>query len=473
MMVWLLLILGLLVGAAAGAGVAIARAMSIRAALQAELANAQTRSQMLDEQARTHLAEIDRVRAEIDRINQQREAAERQAALTHQQLQAKQQQFDEQKQLLEQAEKKLTDTFASVGGKALRDNNAQFLELARQTFEKLMKEASGDVDKKQQAIDNLVKPIKELLEKQNTALTDIEKKREADKSGLQKHLELIAQAHEKLNTETGKLVNALRRPEVRGKWGENQLRNVVELSGMMNHCDFLEQETFNGEDGRSRPDLIVRLPGESLIVVDAKVSLSAYFDALECDEPEKRAECLRRHARQVADHIAGLADKRYWDAVTKIGKRTPKLVVMFVSPESALVSALESNPSLQNDAMSQHVLIATPTLLVALLRAIAYGWQQEDVAANARQISDAGRELYERIGKFVDNLECVGRNLNSATSAYNKAIGTLESRVLVSTRKLKDLHATTEAEIESPPPIEIEVRPIIAPELKSLPASVD
>lgn len=473
LMEWLLGILGLLLGAAAGAGLAVARAMSARAALQNELANAAARASLLEEQARAHLDEMARIRAELDRVNQERESAQRDAAVIGQQLQARHQQFEEQKQLLEQAEKKLAETFASVGGQALRNNNTQFLELARQTFEKLMQQASGEVEKKQQAIDHLVKPIKELLEKQNAALTEIEKKREADKSGLQKHLELIAQAHDKLGTETSKLVNALRRPEVRGRWGEQQLRNVVELAGMANHCDFLEQQTFDGEDGRARPDVIVRLPGDSVIVVDAKVSLNAYFDALECDDPQRRAECLRRHARQLADHIASLADKRYWDAVTKLGKRTPKLVVMFVSPESALAAALDANPSLQNDAMTQHVLIATPTLLVALLRAIAYGWQQADVAANAREISRVGRDLYERIGTFVEHFEKVGRNLTVASAAYNKAIGTLESRVLVSTRKLKEQHVTTDPDIETPEPITEDIRPILAPELKSLSVSVD
>lgn len=465
-MEWALgILIGVVIGAIAGAAAALMRAVSKRAVLQEQVANANARAEALSAQAQRLLDEMKSVRADLDSAHTGREDATRQAAVLNAQLQHKQSQFEEQKQLLEQAEKKLIDTFAAIGGKALRDNNSQFLELAKQTFEKLMEKASGDVEKKQQAIDNLIKPIKELLEQQNKAVGEIEKKRESAYARLDEQIKCIASTNEKLNTETGKLVKALRRPEQRGRWGEMQLRNAVEMAGMTEHCDFNEQVSLESEDGAQRPDLIVKLPGGGVIMVDAKVALDAYLDAIESDGD--RQALLLRHARQVEEHVARLSRKGYWNL-----ERTPKVVVMFMPLESALIAALEMKPQLQAEAMRCNVLIATPTLLVALLRAVAYGWQQEDVAANARQISQAGQELYDRLAKFVESFEKVGSGITNTTNAYNKAIGSLEGRVLPGARKLKDLHATTEAEIESPAPIEIEVRPIVAPELKALPEVV-
>ncbi len=465
-MEWAFGIIGLLAGAAIGAAAILLRSLSKRAESQTEMANLRARAEATTGQAQQLLLEIKSLRDAVQIAEGKREAAEKQAAVIEQQLKATHAQFAEQKRLLDEAEKKLTDTFASVGGKALRDNNAQFIELATQTFAKLMKEASGDVEKKQQAIDNLIKPIRELLEKQNLAVGEIEKKRETAYVRLDEQIKVIAQSHEKLSGETGKLVKALRRPEQRGRWGEMQLRNAVEMAGMTEHCDFNEQVSMDGQDGTQRPDMVVKLPGGGVIMVDAKVALDAYLDAIESETD--RSALLARHARQVEDHCTKLAAKGYWQL--DCAGRTPKVVVLFMPLESALIAALETKPQLQADAMRNHVLIATPTLLVALLRAVAYGWQQEDVAANAREISQTGQELYARLSTFVDNLESVGRGINSTAGAYNKAIGSLEGRVLPSARKLKDLHATTDAEIESPNPIEIEIRPIVSPELKSLPS---
>ena len=451
-------VIGIVIGLLAGAGVAAAWFSNRRAAIQAEIASLRARAELLNHQNQLHIDETQRAREETKLADLKREAAERQAAVTSEQLTAKQKQFEEQKQLLESAEKKLSDTFAALGSKALQANTEQFLTLAKKTFETLMTEAKGDVEKKQQAIDNLIKPIKELLEKQNTAVGDIEKKRESAYARLDEQIKAISTAHEKLGSETGKLVKALRRPEQRGRWGEMQLRNAVEMAGMTEHCDFIEQLSFDGADGTLRPDMTVKLPGGGVIMVDAKVAIDAYLDALENEND--RAALLARHAAQVETHCRQLSKKGYWQL-----DRTPKVVVMFMPLESALIAALEVNPELQSDAMKNNVLIATPTLLVAMLRAVAYGWQQDALARNADEIKKVGGELYERVARFVESLENVGERIGAAANAYNKTIGTLQSRVLPSARKLKELHATTDAEITAPAAIEIEVRPIIAPEL--------
>jgi DNA recombination protein RmuC len=459
MTAWLAAFLGMALGATGAALWMVLR----RGAAQAELANAKARAELLDGQLRERGAEIEQIRCDLAEGSRAREHAERQTAVLQEQLAARQKQFEEQQRLLVDAEKRLADTFVSIGCKALASNNEQFIALAKKTFETLMVEAKGDVDKKQQAIDALVKPIRELLEKQNTAVADIEKKREVAYKGLEEQIKGIAASHTDLRNETGRLVTALRRPEQRGRWGEMQLRNVVELAGMTNHCDFDEQVTVWTGEQSQRPDMIVNLPGGGVIVVDSKVALDAYLDGIQ--PGAERDGHLKRHASQVEDHCRKLAQKKYWDQFS----RAPKLVVMFMPLESALVAALEIKPELHANVMQQHVLIATPTLLVALLRAVAYGWQQEDVAANARDIADIGRDLYERIAKFVESYEKVGKALTTATTAYNASIGTLESRVLSSARKLKDRGATMEPDIETPSPLEIETRPVVSQELRSLP----
>lgn len=433
-----------------------------RAASLADLANARARAEMLDAQARTHLAEIQALRDAARSAESAREQAERAAAVAQEQVHAKQRQFDEQRQLLAEAEKKLAATFEAAGAKALRDNNQQFMDLAKQVFEKLMAQASGDVEKKQLAIDGLVKPIRELLDRQNARLAELEQKRETAYARLDESIKSIASSHDGLKSETSRLIVALRRPETRGRWGEMQLRNVVELAGMTSHCDFVEQEVAIGDNGAFRPDMVVRMPGGGRIVVDSKVALEAYLDMLQPDAD--RDECLRRHCRHVADHFKSLASKQYW----KQFERAPKVVVMFMPLESALTAALEIEPDLHAEAMKSNVLIATPTLLVALLRAVAYGWQQEDVRENAREISETGRELYERLAGFAESFGKVGESIGRAAAAFNRSVGTLETRVLVSARKLKALNVTSDPEIEPAPQIEIEVRPIQSPELRRL-----
>jgi len=453
------LVIGIALG---GAGVGVVVLLK-RGGVQQELSNARSRAAMLDEQIARANEDIEKLRADMASVDDAREQAERAAAIAREQLKAREQAFAEQKKLLEDAEKKLRETFESAGANALRQNSEQFFSMAKKTFEGLLQQAKGEDEKTKQAIHNLVKPIHELLDKHNTAVGELEKKREVAYKSLEKHIEFIAQSHEKLGSETRKLVSALRRPEQRGRWGEMQLRNACELAGMTEYCDFEEQVQTDDPSTRDRPDMTINLPGGAKIVVDAKVALDAYLDALQPDAD--RAAQVRRHADQVEKHYKALAAKKYWDQFEK----APKLVVMFMPLESALVAALEAKPNLHAEAMQNHVLIATPTLLVALLRAIAYGWQQEALAENAREISKVGRELYDRLATFVGHFEKVGKNLDQSMRAYNGAVGSLERMVLSSTRKLKELHVSTEDDIEGPEPVDLDIREFTAAELKSLP----
>ena len=353
----------------------------------------------------------------------------------------------------------LKDSFSALGAEALRANNEAFLNLATRSLQTVLIEAKGDAEKKQQAIDELIRPVREVLEKHHVALTDIERKREVAYRGLEEQIKVIASSHAKLEGTTDKLATALRRPEQRGRWGEMQLRNAVELAGMTEHCDFTEQPQTDDQETRDRPDMIVHMPGRGVIVVDSKVALDAYLDALRAGDV---ATAMQRHADQVETHYRKLAAKRYWDQF----EHTPKLVVMFMPMESALVAALDVKPDLHADAMANHVLIATPTLLVALLRAVAYGWQQEDLAANARKIANTGSELYSRLRKFVEHFTAIGRSIDSAGKSFDEAVGSLESRLLPAARELRDLHATTEDPIEKPSNLQIETRQVSATELK-------
>ncbi|UCD74536.1 MAG: DNA recombination protein RmuC [Phycisphaerales bacterium] len=448
---WVLGIIGLAAGAVLGAAGAGIWLLVKGGRVRAELADVRGRAKHLQEQTEQQAAEIGEIRAEAAEINERREAAERQVATQEERVRA-----------LEEAEQRLKETFLATGTEALQANSEEFLKLAKTAFASLMTEAKGDVEKKQQAIDSLVKPIRELLEKQNAAVGEIEKKRDVAYEGIREQIRQIIESNEKLGRGTERLVTALRRPEQRGRWGEMQLRNTVELAGMKEHCDFDEQAQTDDPATRDRPDMTVHVPGGGVIVVDSKVALEAYLDAIQPDAD--RESQLKRHAEHVERHYKGLASKRYWEQFEK----TPKLVVMFMPIESALTAALEVKPDLHADAMQNHVLIATPTVLMAVLLAVAYGWQQEDVARNAREISQVGRELYDRLSVFVSHFEKIGGGLKRASDAYDNAVGSLESRILPSSRKLKELHATTEDEISSPGQIRIMARKITAGELKPL-----
>ena len=366
--------------------------------------------------------------------------------------------------LLQDAESKLREAFAALSSDALRRNNQSFLELARTSLAEFQQTARHDLDGRQKAIEELVQPLKESLSKVGGKLEEVEKNRVGTQSALTEQLRSLHQAQQSLQTETGRLVQALRSPNVRGQWGELQLRRVVEAAGMLEYCDFDLKESVDVDGTRLTPDMIVRLPGGRNVVVDAKVPSSAYLDAIEAEDEAVRNGKLRDHARQVKDHVVRLGNKAYWQHF----QPAPDLVIMFVPGETLLSAAMQRDPALLEFSLGRNVMLASPLTLMALLRAVAYGWQQEKIARNAQEISDLGRQLYDRIRVMAEHFEEVARGLTRSVDAYNKAIGSLESRVLVTARRLKEKGIPAPEEMPELEVIDHTARPIGAPELVGL-----
>ena len=350
----------------------------------------------------------------------------------------------------------LIDTFASLAGDALAKNNESFLNLAQENLKQFQIKAQNNLDHKEKSIEALLKPVKETLEKTEAQLRQIEHERKEAYGSLTKHLELMAQTQQQLHGETRNLVQALRRPEVRGQWGEMTLKRLAELAGMVQYCDFFEQEHVMTADGALRPDMIVRMPDGREIIVDAKTPLDAYLSAIEAPDDATRNAEYQRHARKVRERVKELAGKAYWSQF----KNSPDFVVLFIPGEQFLSAALDHDRMLLEDALRQKVILATPTSFVALLRAVAYGWKQEALAANAEQIRGLGEELYNRLVTFTDAFARVGKSLDSSVTAFNKAVGSFDARVLPAARKFTELGITPKEELQNMEQIEKTAREV-------------
>lgn len=376
-------------------------------------------------------------------------------------LEAERRGTEEKLAAMRDAERRLAESFELLSGTALRQNNEAFLQLAQSQFANLQQRTTADLEARQRAIGELVQPLRQTLEKVDDKLQQVEKARVGAYEMLIEQVRSMGEGQRQLAERTQKLVDSLRSPTVRGRWGEIQLKRVCEMAGMVDHCDFIEQASVDGENGKLRPDVTVRLPGGKLIIVDAKAPLMAYLDAMEATDEETRAAKLRDHARQVRDHITKLSAKSYWGQFD----RTPEIVVMFLPGETFFSAALQYDPALIEYGVEQKVIPASPTTLIALLRSVSYGWQQEQIARNAQEISAAGRALYDRIAVFATHYADLRKHLGKAVDTFNKSVGSLERNVLPQARRIRDLGATTAAELEDVGMVDTALRVLDAPDV--------
>src|SRR5688572_16768698 len=401
---------------------------------------------------------LDKEARQTESLRQLVSAAEKDAATLTAQLKSAQDNITEQKQLLDDAHNQLRTAFASVSAEALAKNNEAFLQLAKERFAQLSTEATGSLEQRKAQIEGLLKPMQEMLGHYQQRVSEIEKSRVESYSMLREQLGVLAETQRTLNTQTGQLVNALRRPNTRGQWGEITLKRLVELAGMSNRCDFVEQMTVeqrgDTEDGRQRPDMVINLPGSRQIVIDCKAALDAFLDAAAAPDEDNRKVCLLRHCAQVRARSRELSAKSYWSQFP----RSPEFVVMFLPGEAFLYAAVEHDGNLIEDCLKNRVIVATPTTLIALLKAIEFGWRQEEVTQNAEEIRELGKQLYDRVATFATHFEQVGAAIRSVITNYNKSVGSLESRVMVSARKMGELGAKTDKEMPDLIPIDQQPR---------------
>jgi DNA recombination protein RmuC len=395
-------------------------------------------------------AERDVLREKLDMEQQRRVSAETTANKARENM-------DEQKKLLDEARTKFADAFQGLASDALGKSSQQFLDLANAKFESLRGESLGDLEQRRVAIEGLVRPLGETLGSLNERLSQVESSRNEAYGELRSQVQQLAETSKELRDEAGALSNSLKQPQVKGRWGELTLRRAVELAGMSSHCDFEEQVSVNTETGRLRPDMIVHLPGGGRVVIDAKVPLNGFLAATAAETDEEHAAAMLEHARLVRAHIKALSAQEYW----KQFEPTPEFVVLFVPGESFFSAALESVPTLIEEAIDKRIVLASPTTLIALLRAISYGWRQEMLAENAERISALGKELYERLSVFSDHLGEVGRSLERANEGYTKAVRSFNTRLLPGANKFRELGVASSKEIEALDPVESLPEPLV------------
>ena len=370
---------------------------------------------------------------------------------------------EEQRKVFEESQEQFKGIFGALSAEALKSNNQAFLDLASRSLEGVLKIAKGEIGEKTGEIKNVIAPLEKALEHYAEQVSALEKTRAQAYGSLENQIESLVLTQQLLQKETGNLVSALRTPHVRGQWGQISLRRVVELAGMTEHCDYTEQVSVKTEEGRLQPDMLIHLPGSREVVVDSKVSLAAYLEYIEAvDESAKRAALLK-HGQQIRKHMNDLASKAYWSQFPK----APEFVIMFIPGESFLSAAVENDPALIEDGISNRVIVATPLTLITLLRAIAYGWRQEQVAKNAQAIADLGRQVYERFGAFLGHLSKMRESLEQSVFNFNRTIGSLEGRILPGLRKFRDLGATGADELPSIEPLEQTPRTLEFSENKS------
>ncbi|MDA8124268.1 MAG: DNA recombination protein RmuC [Deltaproteobacteria bacterium] len=446
------------------------RARETLAAAQAELLELraeltrQTERRSTAEEKNTRIPELEQAVAlkEALILGLQKEAGDLRICLSETEVKQEEERHaaEEKLALIENARQNLSDAFQALSAEALRSNNRSFLELAGATLEKFQEGARNDLTTRQKAIDELVKPLKESLSQVDGRIREIEQLRTTAYATLTEQLKSLALTQCRLEGETGNLVRALRAPVVRGRWGEIQLQRVVEMAGMIEYCDFLQQESATAETGRLRPDMVIRLPNGKNVVIDAKAPLQAYLEALEAPDEATRTAKLKDHGRQIRVHLQALGAKAYWEQF----QPAPEFAVLFLPGETFFSAALEQDPSLIEYGVGQKVILATPTTLIALLKAVAYGWRQEQLAENAEEICQLGKQLYERVATWAGHLAGVGKNLDNAVKTYNEAMGSYESRVLVTARKFRELGASTNGEIDTPLEIDRTARSLPPPE---------
>jgi DNA recombination protein RmuC len=413
-----------------------------------------SRSQVFENHLRGLERDLAVVREEVKSAREENAKLREHAASLETALKMERSAQEEKLAVVTQAKQEFREAFGTLAADALRNNNSSFLEQAKSALGKFQSDAQGDLELRKQAVEHLVKPIHEKLGDFDRQVRLLEETRSLAYGELKQQVASLIGTQENLRSETGKLVKALRAPAVRGRWGEIQLRRVVEMAGMLSHCDFMEQPTITTDDKRFRPDLIVNLPGGKTVVVDVKTPLQAYFDAVESPTEETRLANLDLHARQVRSHIEKLSSKAYWAEL----ENTPEFVVMFLPGESFFSAALEHDAGLIEEGVSKQVIVASPTTLIALLKAVAYGWDQEKIARNAQQISALGRDLHDRLRTLASHFEAVGKGLDRAVEAYNKAVGSLEGRVMVSARRFSELGAPVTDDIVELEPIDTTAR---------------